>query len=42
MVLKLKRVIEHLQIYMYTYAHRVCYSLFSEESATPCHIINYK
>lgn len=32
-----------LQIYMYTYIHRVyVYSLSSEESASPCHPINYK
>lgn len=40
-----KRNRAHLQIYMYTYIHieRVyVYGLFSEESATPCHVINYK
>lgn len=38
-----KRNRAYLQIYMYTYIHRVyVYSLFSEESASLCHVINYK
>lgn len=44
MVLKMKRGIEHISRYIciHIYIERVyVYSLFSEESASPCHVINY-
>lgn len=40
-----KRNSAHLQIYVYVYTERervYVYILFSKESTSPCHVINYK